>query len=129
MKKILLFVPFLLLSCVQYTFLGNSQRTYPINIEDVQIFENEKDLPIGYEKVAIISIENVDRYKYEDAKEKASEIGCNGILIKSYTKASFLGKLVVGESDEAEFIAIRFKVNGQYPQKRTNFKVRGDDLY
>lgn len=128
MKKIFFIIPFLS-SCVQYTYLGNAQKTYPINFDEVQVFENEKDLPAEYEKVAILSFDNSSKFKYDDAKQKASEIGCNGVILKSYTKATLLEKVIVGETDKSEFIAIRFMVNGQYPKKRTKQKIIGDDLY
>lgn len=129
MKNKLFIIPLFFIGCVQYTYLGTSKKSYPINFDDVQVFESEKDLPAEYEKVAILILKNVDRFKFDEAKEKASNIGCNGVLMRSYDKASFLERTLTLNGDEAEFIAIRFKINGQYPSKRTKVIVRGDDAY
>lgn len=127
MKKILI-IPFLFFGCVQYTSLTKTAYD-PIDFDAVQIFTTEKDIPEDFEKVAIIEIPQANKFKYEEAKEYASKIGCNGVIMTQYFRAGFLEKWLLNGGDEATFIAGRFKVNGEYPKKGKSRKSSYDDLY
>lgn len=120
MKKLILysFVIGFITSCAfSKATMIDAKHTYTtIPLDSVKIFLDERDLPIKYEKIAVISTsfsQNYDNAKWKSVKNKCAEIGANGVYQKSIQRASTADKIagaVFGYStmDKAEFIAIKY---------------------
>ena len=120
MKNLLLFilVALLVAACAYTRVIPLKDKTYPpIPIENVTIFVDEADLPVEFEKVAIITTDyssGYDETKWKSVKKKCASIGCNGVYQK-FEKRATTGEKIAGAifgystSDKAEFIAIKYK--------------------
>ncbi|GAB3518136.1 hypothetical protein [Emticicia fontis] len=138
MKKVLIAVALLFNSCAPALYvnrLDNYQKLYPISPRDVKIFLNEKELPAEHERIAIIEIKDADADAdlYGDMRKEASKIGANGVIQveeKENGNINIGGSLLQGisirEKRNVKFLALRFKVNGEYPKKG---RIEQDDMY
>ena len=87
MKAHLLLIALLLSGCVTANVTQLSNNSYPaIAPEEVTIYLSEEDVPGEFEKVAIIYTKGDhgwtnENQQYNLAKEKAAELGANGVLI------------------------------------------------
>jgi hypothetical protein len=107
----------LLGSCAFSKTIPLAGKTYPaITVEEVVIFVDPKDLPVEFEKVAIISTDytsTYDKAKWKNVRKKCAEMGCNGVY-QSFEKRASQGERIAGaifgtgSRDKAEFIAIRY---------------------
>lgn len=145
MKFFFVLLPIIFLKCSPATnivYLKDHKKTYEINISDVQFFLEEKDLPKEFDKVAILEAKNSDNTGniFNDMKIESAEIGCNGIyMLKKENSGKtninlgfysiFHNGISIEESKDFTFIAIRFKVNGEYPKESTNKRIKNDSLY
>ncbi len=119
MKKLTFFLILAasLMSCVYSRVIPLENKTYPsIAADEVRIFVDEEDLPIEFEKVAIITADlssGSDKVKWNSVRKKSAKIGCNGVYQKFEQRAS-AGERIAGSVlghtalDKAEFIAIRY---------------------
>jgi hypothetical protein len=124
MKKLLLGTLFLMLvanCCVatQATMLRPATQYEPVNPAQVQVFLREDDIKTPYEKVAIIYAQGEATMTDEvqmiaAAKEKAAQIGANGVMLSKIDEPSAGAKVAgmifgVGVMRRGEVIGIRLK--------------------
>lgn len=124
MKKLLLGTLFLMLvanGCVatQATMLRPAAQYGPVNPAQVQVFLREGDIKTPYEKVAIIYAQGEATMTDEvqmiaAAKEKAAQIGANGVVLSKIDEPSAGAKVAgmifgVGVMRRGEVIGIRLK--------------------
>ena len=99
-KYTLLLTGLLLLSgCIQTqaTMLANTDYP-PVHPEDVVIYLDEADIEGDWEKIAIINAQGDSRFTRESkmlekAREKAGEIGANGLLIEEIKDPSVFAEI------------------------------------
>jgi len=96
------------------TRLDNTKRE-PIDPSQVTIYLEEKDVPAEYEKMAVIDLSAMSGMKekkiYEKAREKAAEMGANGILHQSVEEAGTGERIAsalfgTGSDTDAKMVAI-----------------------
>lgn len=139
MKKTIIIAALLLNSCAPAAFyvnyLDGQTKQYPISKNDVKIFIEEKELPAEYQRMALLEIKNADADSdtYGDMKTEAAKIGANGIIQVEEKEngnmtigGSLLQGIAINEKRNVKFLALRFKVNGEYPKKSN---ARQDDMY
>lgn len=111
-RYILVIVTILLLGqgCVTSSVTRLSTNSYrPTTPAEVKIFVEYEDLPVEYEKVALINVTYSTRYadsKWKRAREKAAKLGCNGVY-ERYTEA-LPGGETGGGGARAEIVGIRY---------------------
>ena len=139
MKKILLIcISLAFYSCSPSLYvnkLDESQKFYQINKSEVKVFLDKSELPSEYQKLAILEFKDVLNTAniYDAMKDEAAKIGANGIM-KIEEKdnggisigADLRNGIRLDSKVNSTFLAIRFKVNGEYPKKG---KREHDDMY
>jgi|GEM_PF-6296413 len=113
----LLMLALLLSACSssRIIMLGSSQVYPPTNPEQVIIYVDAADLPVSYDKLAIIStnyVAGADKSKWRNVRKKCAAIGANGVIPKMELRASGGAKVAAAifgtvATDKAEFLAIR----------------------
>lgn len=92
-------------------------RYPPVDAMHVQVFLNESDVKVPFEKIALIEAEGdynmVDNPKMVDAmKKKAGKLGANAIILGEFKEPSTAGKVAqalvgVGGERKGQVVAIR----------------------
>lgn len=109
-----------IVGCVtaEATMLANESYE-PVPVEEVTIYLSVDDIPGEFEKIAIINAQGSStmtkkKQMYEKAREKAAEVGANGVLVgedaidEPSTGAEIAGAVLgTGSTREGEMIAIR----------------------
>lgn len=139
MKRIIIAVSLLVSSCAPAALYVNhfdtSKKHQAISAADVKIFLNEKELPTEHERVAIIEIKDADADAdlFGAMRSESAKIGANGVIqIDEHSNGnttiggSLLQGISIREKRNVKFLAIRFKVDGEYPKRS---KAQQDDMY
>lgn len=114
----LLLASFLLVSCVttSVTKLNPSDNYPPVSPDKVRVFLNPNDIDCDFTKIALIKTESgyamKDEKSVQKAREKAGELGANGIILQGINEPSTGEKVAnaifwTGASKDGEMVAIR----------------------
>lgn len=111
----------LLTACVTANAIKLGTAEYPpVPPEQVQVFMTEKDIKVPFDKIAVIDVNGGsdstdDALMIKVARDKAGEIGANGIILGEFTEPSTAEKVVhalVGgniANKKGKLVAIRLK--------------------
>lgn len=106
-----------LLSCVSMntTNLAPNETFDPVPKEQVRIFQSADKVPEPFVKLALFNASGSDMYTdesdlYGKMREKASERGCNGIVLQSQDDAGTAEKIFfgAGADQEARAVCVRY---------------------